>query len=130
MKRCSYCGAEYPDELNECPIDHASVVPSATPTREVKKEKYKQAVSRGKRIGLRILGIFLIILAIGSYVGGVHDFENGDIDFRSGQNYRGVTMVSNRAFRITLMLAIAGVACLGFSFQSGQDKNKNDKDSA
>lgn len=26
MKRCSYCGAEYSDSLNECPIDHESLV--------------------------------------------------------------------------------------------------------
>jgi len=130
MKRCSYCGAEYSDELNECPIDHASVVPSVTPTREANNEKHKQAVSSGKRIGLRILGIILIVLAIGSYIGGVHDFENGDIDFRAGETYRGVKTVSNMAFRLTLVLGVAGVICLGCSFPSGQDKNKNDKDSA
>ena len=32
MKRCSYCGAEYPDELNECPIDHESLQSPMAPT--------------------------------------------------------------------------------------------------
>lgn len=31
MKRCSYCGAEYSDELNKCPIDHESLVLRAKP---------------------------------------------------------------------------------------------------
>jgi len=25
MKTCSYCGATYPDDMTECPIDHAAV---------------------------------------------------------------------------------------------------------
>ena len=37
MKRCSYCGAEYTDDMNECPIDHESLVPPVTPVPEIKK---------------------------------------------------------------------------------------------
>jgi len=44
MKRCSYCGAEYPDEMSECPVDHKSVVPSATPTPRTNKNKDKTAI--------------------------------------------------------------------------------------
>ena len=25
MKKCSYCGAEYPDDVAQCPIDHAAL---------------------------------------------------------------------------------------------------------
>jgi hypothetical protein len=82
MKRCSYCGAEYPDELNECPVDHASVAPSSPSAHDV--DRQKRVAQNRKRMGFRILGIILIILAIGAYIEGVHDFENGDIDFRVG----------------------------------------------
>src|SRR5579862_5061590 len=29
MKRCSYCGTEYPDDVQECPVDHE---PTAVPS--------------------------------------------------------------------------------------------------
>jgi hypothetical protein len=122
MKRCSYCGAEYPDELNECPVDHASVTSSGPSAPDA--DKQKQITQNGKRVGFRILGIVLIVLAIGAYIGGVHDFENGDIDFRVGRTARGVTVVSNLAYRIALVLTVAGVMCFGYSFQTGQDKKR------
>ena len=44
MKHCSYCGAEYSDDLTECPIDHEpmveqSVVPKPQ-SADQQQEKY------------------------------------------------------------------------------------------
>jgi uncharacterized membrane protein YqiK len=75
-----------------------------------------------------VLGIVLILLAIWSYVRGYDDAQGGDIEVR--QNYKGYTTVSNQMYRLALVLAVAGAACFGASFPAGQDKSKNDKDSA
>lgn len=37
MKRCLYCGAEYPDDVSECPIDHEAVVDPAASTSQQAK---------------------------------------------------------------------------------------------
>jgi hypothetical protein len=39
MKHCSYCGAEYPDNLINCPIDHESLVGQPVAS-ESKSDKY------------------------------------------------------------------------------------------
>ena len=31
MKKCDYCGAEYPDEVDQCPIDHTSLAGRPSP---------------------------------------------------------------------------------------------------
>jgi hypothetical protein len=42
MKRCSYCGAEYPDEINECPIDETPMPqPVAPQVDEPKQDRYE-----------------------------------------------------------------------------------------
>jgi len=70
-------------------------------------------------------GRFLVIVAVAFYVKGFNEFKNGDVDI--GYNYKGVRMISNRSYRIALVLAVAGVALFGCSFPV--DKEKNDKDS-
>jgi hypothetical protein len=42
MKRCSYCGAEYPDEMSACPIDHESLESPASAAYQKKEEKQKE----------------------------------------------------------------------------------------
>ena len=80
-----------------------------------------------QRIGLRILGIGLLLLGLWFYVRGFYAFGTGDVDV--GSNYRGVRMVSNRDSRIALILVIAGVAVFANSFSGGKDE-KDDKDSS
>jgi hypothetical protein len=45
MKRCSYCGAQYPDEMTECPVDHEAIVSFAVSPQPVNREKPKRTVS-------------------------------------------------------------------------------------
>ena len=80
------------------------------------------------RIGLRIVGIGLVLLATKFYVEGYDDFQAGDRDV--GRNYRGLTTVSNRAERIAFVLALAGVIIFGFSFPCNEKTDKDDKDSS
>jgi hypothetical protein len=44
MKRCSYCGAEYPDEMSHCPVDQESLEPiggSAPESNKHAQTKYE-----------------------------------------------------------------------------------------
>ena len=42
MKTCPYCGAEYPDDRTECPIDHTAIAAKAAPA-EARKPAYEFA---------------------------------------------------------------------------------------
>jgi hypothetical protein len=39
MNRCSYCGAEYPDDTTECPLDHNPMQQAVAPALRAKKRK-------------------------------------------------------------------------------------------
>jgi hypothetical protein len=42
MKKCSYCGAEYPDDAVMCPVDHTPLErPAEPPPPEPKKPEYR-----------------------------------------------------------------------------------------
>jgi hypothetical protein len=44
---CSYCGAEYPDEMTECPVDHETVVSSLpSPEQTVQPAPMKKNATR------------------------------------------------------------------------------------
>ena len=81
-----------------------------------------------QRMALRVLGIALVLLAIKFYVKGYYDFQAGDIQI--GHNYKGMEIVSNRAERISFVLAVAGVIIFGLSFPCNETTDKNDKDSS
>ena len=38
MKCCPYCGAEYPDEMRQCPIDHESLAKPALPASKLERQ--------------------------------------------------------------------------------------------
>jgi hypothetical protein len=91
-----------------------------------KPSKSKPPMPKQTRLGLRILGIVLIVAAMGFCIKALSDAADGHIEF--GRNYRGVSTVSNRAYRFAFVLGIAGVAFFGCSFPINKDKN--DKDSS
>ena len=83
-----------------------------------------------RKIAFRVFGLLLILAAGWIYIEGVRDFENGDIDFRAGHNYKGVPSVTNRAYRLAFVFAIGGIMSFGYSFQIGNDKKDGDDKSA
>jgi len=89
-------------------------------------EKPKAAMPMWQRIVLRILGVTLLLLAVGTYVKGLVDFKPGELEV--GYNYKGIEMIRSRTCRIAFLLGVAGVACFWGSF-ARQDKT-NDKDSS
>jgi hypothetical protein len=54
MKRCSYCGAEYPDEIVECPVDQ-------TPLNKTKSESESNSVpaKKGQTLANKIFAVIL-----------------------------------------------------------------------
>ncbi len=61
MKRCSYCGAEYPDDATECAIDRTPFV-AATPAAP---RMLTRTVESGLRLALlNGFGVLLILLAL------------------------------------------------------------------
>jgi hypothetical protein len=50
MKHCSYCGAEYPDDVVDCPIDHESLVgQSVAPETQLDKYEIPPASSTQRK---------------------------------------------------------------------------------
>ncbi|HEY1662808.1 MAG TPA: hypothetical protein VGI03_10345 [Verrucomicrobiae bacterium] len=88
-------------------------------------EKPKKPMPKWQCYGLRIIGICIFLLAIWFCLHGFYAFRAGDIEV--GQNYRGVEMISNRDYRIAILLAVAGVVFFANSFPGDKDE-KNDKD--
>ena len=72
-----------------------------------------------------MVGVILILAAILTYVKSLHDVEEGDLQI--GRNYKGLEGVSNRAFRISLVLALTGTVCVGRSIVSKPKRDKDDK---
>lgn len=54
MKNCSYCGAEYPDNVSRCPIDHGAVLESPPP-------KARQGIRRT----IKLLPLMAALIACG-----------------------------------------------------------------
>ena len=115
MKRCSYCGAEYPDELNECPVDHATVVPSASAAHEKNKDNHEQPMPKWKRITLRVIGGVLLLLTIWAYLKGLDAVSSGDygIAVQASSRSQYTQHITNVWYRIAFILFVAGVACIG-----------------
>ena len=61
MKRCSYCGAEYPDDATECAVDKTPFVADTTSTPQI----LSRTVESGLKLALlNGFGILLILLAL------------------------------------------------------------------
>jgi hypothetical protein len=80
------------------------------------------------RIGIRFLGIALVLLALKFYIKSYAEWQAGDI--RVGHNYRGMTIATTFSERVAIVLGIAGVIIFGLSFPCNETRDKNDKDSS
>ncbi len=83
MKRCSYCGAEYPDEMSECPVDHESVVLSVPSPQQMSRDKPKRAV-RVRGWIIRLILLFACVNALACGMFGVFAIRDG---LRTGRVY-------------------------------------------
>jgi hypothetical protein len=66
MKKCPYCGAEYPDDIKACSVDHEQLLDWSARSRLSRlTRKFEEKKKQGIRPSIQIL-MALIILAIGS----------------------------------------------------------------
>ena len=135
MKRCSYCGAEYPDEINECPLDHATVVPPESAANAKNEDAQKQPMPKWRRTTLRAVGTLLLLFAIYMYLKGLDAVRSGDYEVAGLAYYAGseyTTHVTNIWYRTAFLLFPAGVACIAYTipFKIRKDKRKHDHPSA
>lgn len=78
-----------------------------------------------QRIGLRIIGVGLGLLALWFYIRGFYAVGNGD--FHPSVNYKGVGTFSNRDLRISIVLAVGGVIAFGFSLPCNEKTDDDDQ---
>ncbi len=63
MKRCSYCGAEYTDEKQLCPVDGRSLVEQTLRTPEVFKNEEKESGLGKASFFISIVVAFLMLVS-------------------------------------------------------------------
>jgi hypothetical protein len=59
MNKCSYCGAQYPDDVVECPIDHTRMVEQVRPVSASPEPQHKSGI-------LAAILFFLSLCALGA----------------------------------------------------------------
>ena len=88
-------------------------------------EESEPPIPKEKRLGLRALGILLIVAAAWIFLQGLADIKSGDVDVR--YNRRGGQMASNASARAAFVLLLVGAICVGRSIPCKPDKENNDK---
>jgi hypothetical protein len=120
MKRCSYCGAEYPDDLKECPIDHESISPLNPPNAEEDQKHQVPSHSKadkssiGANIAKFVFGVIFILMGIGMFIQPVESDS-----FWPSTKFSAPHTVHSSADRMSIFgigLSLLGVGVIGSIF--------------
>jgi amino acid permease len=115
MKKCSYCGAEYPDNLVACPIDQTPfegddqpLVETESKRRPVIDEK-RERTQELRRIGLqRLLMGIVIIFAVGVFYF-LSVMSSDDDAGLNSHSYSGGSYLRGRGMGMLLLLPVFGL---------------------
>jgi hypothetical protein len=69
MKKCTYCGKEYPDEITTCPDDGRPVAPEIPTASRAAALQEPPAPASGLAITSMVLGIVSVVLLCGPFLG-------------------------------------------------------------
>lgn len=61
MNTCPYCGAKYPDDVTECPIDHTRMV-------ELPPKPSSEIVTKSSRRGIPFFGVASLLAPIIGFI--------------------------------------------------------------